>query len=372
MNKITTLFLISLSLISCFEKKKEIPKIEKKKVESVIIKKQDRKLPDTLSIVAVGDIMIGSGYPSKRFLPKDDGENSFSEVKEFLKGDIVFGNLEGVLLDNGDSQKCINKEPNQCYAFRMPERYAKIIREAGFNLLSIANNHTGDFGKIGRQTTSKVLEENGFHFAGEKNTPFDIFEINGVKYGFCAFAPNRNMMSLINVAGAKKLVEKLKKETDIVIVSFHGGAEGSEHTRVPKRNEIFYGENRGDVFHFAHSVIDAGADIVLGHGPHITRATELYKGKFIAYSLGNFNTYGRFSLNGKKGIAPLLDIKIDKNGDFLYANVISTKQTKTDGLQIDNEQQAFDEMKRLTKLDFPNTELDFGQEGKIKRKKLPL
>ena len=77
-----------------------------------------------------------------------------------------------------------------------------------------------------------------------------------------------------------------------------------------KKQKFFYGENRGDVHHFARSVVDAGADIVLGHGPHVTRAVEVYKNKFIAYSLGNFNTYGRFSLTGDKGIAPLLDIKL--------------------------------------------------------------
>lgn len=378
MKKTTTLFLILLNLISCSEKNKENEKIvDEIPIESQSItadtleKNLEKNLPDTLNIVAVGDIMIGSAYPSKSYLPKDDGKESFSEVKDFLKGDVVFGNLEGVLLNSGDSYKCVDKEPNLCYAFRMPERYAKTIREAGFNLLSTANNHTGDFGKLGRENTAKVLEENGFHFAGAKETPFDIFEINSVKYGFCAFAPNKNMMALNNISEAKKLVEKLKKETNIVIVSFHGGAEGSEYTRVPKTAEIFYGENRGNVHHFAHSVIDAGADIVLGHGPHITRAAELYKGKFIAYSLGNFNTYGKFSLIGKKGIAPLLDIKLDKNGNFLYANVISTKQTKTNGLQLDEKQQAFGEMKRLTKLDFPDTELDFEEEGKIKRKRKP-
>lgn len=316
-------------------------------------------IKDTISIVAVGDIMIGSAYPSKENLPKDDAINSFAKVKDFLKGDIVFGNLEGVLLDSGDSEKCKGKAPNRCYAFRMPERYAEIIKDAGFNVLSIANNHTGDFGLTGRRSTQKILQNLNFHFAGDIEKTFEVFEKDGIKYGFCAFAPNRNMVSLNDIKQAESIVKELRKLSDIVIVSFHGGGEGAQYTRVPKKSEIFFGENRGNVYDFSHKMIDAGADIVLGHGPHVTRAVEVYKGKFIAYSLGNFNTYGMFNLDGVNGIAPILDIKIDKNGNFIYANVISVKQTKEEGLFVDNDGGAFYELEKLTNLDFPNHSLNF-------------
>ena len=112
-------------------------------------------------------------------------------------------------------------------------------------------------------------------------------------------------------------------------------------------------------------MVDAGADIVLGHGPHVIRAVEVYKNKFIAYSLGNFNTYGRFSLTGDKGIAPLLDIKLKSNGDFLSAKVVSVKQTKEKGLELDAENRAFQRIKKLTKLDFPEQNLKF-EENTIK------
>ena len=117
------------------------------------------------------------------------------------------------------------------------------------------------------------------------------------------------------------------------------------------------------MYEFAHTAIDNGADIVLGHGPHVTRAVEVYKGKFIAYSMGNFNTYGRFSLAGPNGIAPLLDIKINRKGDFLFANVLSVKQTKAKGLELDNNCKVYEELKRLTQLDFPETPLCFEQDG---------
>ena len=91
---------------------------------------------------------------------------------------------------------------------------------------------------------------------------------------------------------------------DIVIVSFHGGAEGNGAEMLPFAREIFAGEDRGNVVEFAHAMVDAGADLVLGHGPHVVRPMELYRDRLIAYSLGNFATYYGISVEGIRGIAP--------------------------------------------------------------------
>jgi len=329
--------------------------------------KQDtilRKLKDTISITAVGDIMLGSAFPSKINLPPDDAVNSFQAVDSLLKGDIVFGNLEGCFLDSGNSNKCNGVNPNSCYAFRMPERYAGIYKKAGFNVLSIANNHVGDFDARGRKNTAKILDSLKIHYAGQVNKPFEIFEKDSVKYGFCAFAPNENTVSINKIDSAKALVARLKKQVDIVIVSFHGGGEGARFEHVPRKNEIFYRENRGNVYKFAHAVIDAGADVVLGHGPHVTRAVEVYKNKFIAYSLGNFCTYGMFSLKGNNGIAPLVQLKLNSKGDFLYADVTSIQQDKVNRLTIDNNHRAFKRIKELTDMDFFGHQLKF-EDNKI-------
>lgn len=328
-----------------------------------IVKDTLSPVKDTLSIVAVGDVMIGSGFPAGN-LPKDDALESFKEVKPFLNGDIVFGNLEGAILDSGNSEKCKNSKAGTCYAFRMPDRYGKILKEAGFSLMSTANNHANDFGETGRRNTARVLDEVGIYHAGPVENKSVVFEKEGIRYGFCAFSPNSNMLSVNDLEQATDLVKELRSMADIVIVSFHGGAEGASHTHVPRQNEYFFGENRGNVYKFAHAVIDAGADIVLGHGPHVTRAVEVYKQKFIAYSMGNFNTYGTFNLSGPNGMAPLLDIKLDRKGNFLYAKVISTKQSKANGLELDPNYKVFEEMKRLTKTDFPETPLIF-EENRI-------
>ncbi|RZK68707.1 MAG: CapA family protein [Pedobacter sp.] len=316
-------------------------------------------LNDTLTICAVGDIMIGSAYPSPSNLPPRDGINSFKAVIPFLKGDIVFGNLEGCFLNSGKSTKCKDTIGNSCFAFRMPERYAGIIKEAGFNVLSIANNHVGDFGLKGRNKTTEILDSLNIKYAGLQTHPSSIFEKDSIIYAFCAFAPNENTVSINNIDSAKALVSELKKQANIVMVSFHGGAEGSKFEHITRKNEIFYKENRGNVYEFAHAVIDAGADIVLGHGPHVTRAVEVYKNKFIAYSLGNFNTYGMFNLKGVNGIAPIIQVKVSTSGDFIGAKVISVKQTKTMGLTIDNQYQAFEKLRSLTNTDFPTHQLEF-------------
>ncbi|RNL49705.1 CapA family protein [Pedobacter jejuensis] len=318
-----------------------------------------RKIKDTISITAVGDIMLGSAFPSASNLPPDDAVNSFQAVDSLLKGDIVFGNLEGCFLNSGNSTKCNGINPNNCYAFRMPERYAGIYKNAGFNVLSIANNHVGDFDSRGRKNTAKILDSLKLHYAGQVNKPFEIFEKDSVKYAFCAFAPNENTVSINKIDSAKALVSRLKKQADIVIVSFHGGGEGARFEHVPRKNEIFYNENRGNVYAFAHAVIDAGADIVLGHGPHVSRAVEVYKNKFITYSMGNFCTYGMFSLKGNNGFAPLFQVKVNGKGDFLYADVISVKQEKISRLTVDENHTALKRIKQLTDEDFAGHKLEF-------------
>jgi hypothetical protein len=325
------------------------------------------RLKDTITICAVGDIMIGSAYPSESNLPPKDGINSFKQVKPFLKGDLVFGNLEGCFLDSGKSTKCKDTVGNSCFAFRMPERYAGIIKDAGFNLFSIANNHVGDFGLKGRTKTVQILDSLNIKYAGLQSYPSTIFEKDSVKYAFCAFAPNENTVSINKLDSAKILVEELKRQANIVIVSFHGGAEGSKFEHVNRKKEVFYKENRGNVYEFAHAVIDAGADIVLGHGPHVTRAVEVYKNKFIAYSLGNFCTYGMFNLKGINGIAPLLQIQMNGYGDFLSAKVISVRQDKLRGLTIDPNHLAFEKLKSLTNADFPGNRLIFSDKWITKK-----
>ena len=316
-----------------------------------------------VTLMAVGDIMMGTSFPSKSYLPAS-GVNPFEKVKDTLaKADVLFGNLEGTLTDTGKNAKHC-KDPSKCYSFKSPTFLAQYLKSTGFDVMSIANNHIGDFGKLGIKNTKKTLDANNIAHAGVYSKPDTIFIRDGVKYGFAAFAPNNDTPKIYNITKAKATIAKLNAECDIVIVSFHGGAEGAKYTHITRQTEKFYGENRGNVYKFAHEMIDAGADVILGHGPHVGRAVEVYKNKFIAYSLGNFCTYNRFNLTGVKGFAPILKLEIDSTtGDFVKGKIISAKQQRGVYPYIDKSNAAYKEIKKLTLADFPENKLAFSDDG---------
>lgn len=324
---------------------------------------------EVYTVIGVGDMMLGTNYPSTSYLPPNGGKDLLAEVQDYLKNaDVTFGNLEGTLFDTGGTPKTC-RDPSVCYVFRTPAKYVEHYVNAGFDVLSIANNHSGDFGPEGRRKTKEVLQEAGIAYAGLTGTDeYAVFERNGLKYGFCAFAPNSGTCNLRDISGAQRIVKKLAEISDVVIVSFHGGAEGANHQHVTRKTETYVGENRGNVYEFAHAVIDAGADIVFGHGPHVTRAVELYKDRFIAYSLGNFCTYGRFSLAGPAGIAPIVKLEIDREGTFLGGEIVPIYQQKTHGPKIDPQERVIKTMTELTKADFPETPLNISPDGKMTKK----
>jgi poly-gamma-glutamate capsule biosynthesis protein CapA/YwtB (metallophosphatase superfamily) len=323
--------------------------------------------PDTVTVIGVGDIMMGSNYPNGGNLPPNNGSQLMKEVADILKSsDVTMGNLEGTLLDKGGIAKTC-RDPKVCYVFRSPEAYVKNLVDAGFDVMSVANNHAGDFGWEGKVKTEKALQEAGLQFAGQATKPSVIFEKNGIKFGFAAFAPNSGCANINDLATAKKIVAQLDSLCDIVIVSFHGGAEGPQHQRVTKKTEVFYGENRGNVYEFAHQMIDAGADIVLGHGPHVTRAVETYKNRFIAYSLGNFCTYGGINVSGISGVAPIIKVFTDSKGNFYKARITSTYQQIYSHVMIDSQKQALKRIQTLTREDFPENTLIIDEEGWIKK-----
>ena len=263
----------------------------------VIFSPLNAQVKDTITVIGVGDIMMGSNYPDNAGLPPKEGQFLFQEVEEILKSaDVTMGNLEGVLLNDGGTPKTC-RDPKVCYVFRSPENYVQNLVHAGFDVMSLANNHAGDFGEVGRKSSIASLESVGIHHAGQTTTPFSIFEKEGVKYGFAAFAPNGGCVNINDLDQARKIVAHLDSLCDVVIISFHGGAEGPQYQHVPRASELFHGENRGNVYQFAHTVIDAGADIVFGHGPHVVRGIEVYKDRFVSYSLGNFCTYGGINVS---------------------------------------------------------------------------
>lgn len=324
-------------------------------------------------IIGVGDIMMGSDYPQPLMDPKvtpgaDPASMVGPELAKVLKEtDVTFGNYEGTLHAlQGGAKFCRN--PTQCYVFRSPPFHADLLRRIGFNLMSTANNHAGDFGDPGRTETYNNLKRTGMAVAGPDKDGLRTAVLrttDGTRIGLAAFGHNPGIMWVTDVARAQGVVRELRRQSDIVIVSFHGGGEGANALRVLRQTEMFLGENRGDVHRFSHAVIDAGAHIVFGHGPHVPRAVEVYKGAFIAYSLGNFWTYGRFNLRGAAGIAPVAEVNIDKTGHILGVRIHSIKQDHPGGPRMDPERGAAKMVAQLTAQDFPELRIQFLPDGRI-------
>jgi len=321
-------------------------------------------LDDTISITAVGDIMMGTTFP-RNLLPPDDGAHSFDNVKSHFSGaDILFGNLEGPLTDAGSPSKCGGS--GNCYEFKMPSRYVAHLKRAGFTVLNIANNHANDFGALGAMNTVATLQENNIAPVGGDFVA--TLNIRGKKVAMLGFAHNRkkNSHAITDIPAATQLVKKLKAENDLVVVSFHGGAEGAAAVNISDKTEVFCGENRGNVIQFAHAVVDAGADMVLGHGPHVLRAMEVYKGKLIAYSLGNFLVYETFGTNGPCGQSVILKAKLDaKTGNFVAGDIVPVKISQVGLPSIDTNGGAIKQIKLLTLNNLPQATLAISDAGKL-------
>ena len=320
-----------------------------------------------ISFTAVGDIMLGSNYPNQSSLPPLDGKYLLSEVDSLLKStDVTFGNLEGTFMDSGGIPK--GSGPN-LYCFRQPKKYAVRFKESGFDFLSIANNHINDFGPSGISSTVRTLSNYGLNFGGIPSSPYSIIVRDSLKIGFIAFAPHSGCLDLNDEENAQAMVKELKAKCDILMVSFHGGAEGTSHQHVTRKREYFFGQDRGNVYDFSHMMIDAGADIVIGHGPHVARGIELYKSRIIAYSLGNFCTYGQFNLKGVSGVAPLLQFEVDRSGNFQKGRIHSFRQLKEGGPIRDMENSAASNITVLSRQDFPQNPITIDEDGYIRIQK---
>ena len=319
---------------------------------------------DTLTIAMVGDVMMGTTYPSM-MLPENEGKDLFKDATAILKrADLTLGNLEGTLCDGGQSTK--GSGPNS-YSFRTPTSFAPRLKEVGFDYMSMANNHANDFGQTGIESTEKCLQEQGILYSGiEGRVESAVIERGGKKIGLCAFGHNSYTLKHTDLSVVGRIVDDLAGRCDLVIVSFHGGAEGRTQSHLPQGSETFLGENRGSLRQLAHFCIDHGADVVYGHGPHVLRCAEVYKGRFIAYSLGNFCTPYNVSLTGISGYAPLVEIKIDpKTGQFLKGQVYPFIQTRGIGPRTDKTGAVIREMKQLTESDVPQSQAKIDDQGRI-------
>jgi poly-gamma-glutamate capsule biosynthesis protein CapA/YwtB (metallophosphatase superfamily) len=269
-----------------------------------------------VSIEWVGDMVLGSSFG----MPPDNGRESLAGVVRTLKGaDLTFGNLEETMSTTSGS-KCGAGSSN-CFAFQAPPPYAGLLRSAGFDIVNMANNHAYDFGSVGRAQTVAALARVKVASTGAPGQ-ITVLESHGTRVAFLGFAPYPWASRLDRIPQAGVLVRKATTMADLVVVAIHAGAEGSSATHVPKGTEYFLGENRGNSRAFAHAVVDAGADLVVGSGPHVLRGIEQYHRRLIAYSLGNFAGFKNFALGGTLSLSGILRVTLIPNNTWGSARLI--------------------------------------------------
>lgn len=324
-------------------------------------------------IVGVGDIMMGSDWPQPymddRMRPSGDPAEVIGAemLALFQSADVTFGNFEGTIHSgSAGAKQCSN--PSLCYVFRSPPWHAAYLKSAGFTLVSNANNHARDFGEVGRSETYRHLTEAGMAVSGGDSaaTRFGYQTLaDGTRVALVAFGHNPGLMQVTNLPRVAQLVQEAQANADMVIVSCHIGAEGAKHERLTRGPETFVGENRGNPLAFGRAAVDAGADMVFCHGPHVPRAVEVYKGRFIAYSLGNFWTFGRFNLNGINGYVPIADLRVARDGALLSGRIVSAKQVKPGGPFMDPSNAAAQLMGTQSRRDIPESGTDVAPDGTI-------
>ena len=313
-----------------------------------------------VAIVATGDIVMGS-TPD---LPPDGGRSFFSDVQTDLAGDVVVGNLEGTL-STGGGAKCTASSTN-CFAFQTPPSYARWLAGAGFTVMNLANNHAYDFGASGRRQTTDALERAGLRSTGGPGQ-VTVQKVGRIRVAVVGFAPYPWAASLTDIRAAKRLVRKAAARADVVVVGMHAGAEGRDHQHVRPGEEVFLGENRGDPVRFAHAVIDAGADLVVGHGPHVLRGMEWYKGRLIAYSLGNFAGYKVFSLGGPLSTSAILRVTLRGDGGFEEGRLVPTHLVGKGLPAVDPSEAAHGLVRTLSRDDFGARAVRISPDGLLSR-----
>ncbi len=273
-----------------------------------------KKSVDSLSVSWVGD-MVPSDFLYN--------QNIFSDVKnELQKSDLTIGNLEGTFAEEWRISKCEYAYLNNCYAFRGDKNFADALLDAGFDVISLKNNHSLDYGEQGLEDTLKELDRVGIKYVSVKN-PTTSIQIKDKNIGILGLSSTKPWETISDYDFIEKNIKKLKAENDFVIILFHGGNEGVDKTIVPYEIEYTGKENRGDVGKVAYTAIDSGADLVLGSGPHVLRKVEIYKNKTIAYSLGNFvGGNGRLITSGLLGISGIFNTTLSK--DSLPVNYLTS------------------------------------------------
>jgi poly-gamma-glutamate capsule biosynthesis protein CapA/YwtB (metallophosphatase superfamily) len=300
-----------------------------------------------VSLVWGGDVTLGSSYGH----PPDRGWPQLASLRGVLgRADLAAVNYEGTFGSGGPS-KCGGVRSATCFAFQAPAANAPTLRRAGIDVVNQANNHAFDFGPPGWSATRDALARAGVGYTGAPGE-VRVLRRNGIRVAFIGFSTYRWSASMSDDAGVRALVRKAARRADIVVAFIHAGAEGAGEVHVPIGREHAFGEDRGDSRRFARVAIDAGADLVLGSGPHVVRGLQIYHDRLIAYSLGNLTGWRNFNTSGTSAFSGLLRVDLTRSGRIRRGEITSLLLDRTGVPRVDPARRAERLMRRLSRSDF--------------------
>jgi len=319
-----------------------------------------RHKPRPVTLEWVGDIALST----QRGLPPGGLERALSPVApELSDADLTLGNLEGTLSVGGVS-KCGGIGGGNCFAFQAPPSTARSLHRLGFDLVNMANNHSFDYGASGRAQTISALNAAAVAHTGLPSQ-ITVLRSGGRRVAFVGFAPYSSDANLLDIPAAQALVRRARRQASLVVVIIHAGAEGAGALHTPHGSEFFVGENRGNPRAFAHAVVDAGASLVVGSGPHVIRGVERYRGRMIAYSLGNFVGYHTLAGGGVLSDSAILRVTLGADGRVLVGRWIS--MLLQGGLPRPDPSDASARlMTTLSREDFPGDHYAMGPHGRFR------
>jgi hypothetical protein len=315
-----------------------------------------------IELADVGDMTFGMAG----LTPPGGAQALLAHVVRSLRSDFTVGNLE-TTLGSGGSGKCGPRATN-CYSFQAPASTAFALKRAGFDAVNLANNHADDYGVEGQAQTGAALRAAHLPYTGRPGMTTYV-KAGGVKFALLGFAPYDYDDDLLDVTAAVARVHAAARKADLVVVFIHAGAEGADHQHVRAGMEMYLGERRGEAMRFAHAVVTAGADLVLGAGPHVLRAMEWYRGRLIAYSLGNFTGYHTLGIAGPTSVSGILHVTLGSDGSFIGGRLIPVRLVGTGTPMLDRERTAIATLNALARADFPRTGVRLAPTGRLQPQK---
>lgn len=314
-----------------------------------------RRAGEVLTVASVGHVVMGTDLGTPR-LPPGGPDRLFAGARDALtRADVTFGNLAAPLSARGESHKDLTRPG--VFAFRTPPNYGPALVRAGFDVMQAANNHVRDAGPEAYADTLSTLQGLGIGAVGLREGEWRV-DCNGLRVVVTGFTQpyEERFRSHHDVEAAAAHVRELASKADVVIVGVHGGTEGPGQERTPQGPEYLGGEYRGEVVCLGRALVDAGADLVVGFGPHALRAVERHGQGLIAYGLGNFVVHGPFNLAPPRELTIVLETGFDSSGKLVRATAVPMK-IGADGAPVpDSSGAALAHLRAMGQADFPGTE----------------